>query len=174
MLRIFKSGRRARALALVAVAAGPLVLASCGGDDDGGGGGGKTASDEEYVASMCDSFNTFATDFFADVMAAAMSGGSEAETETKVTEAAKDVFEPLIADLKAMGVPGDVREYHDKMTQQMEDALKAIEEGGLDALDDESAFAEDIEFPSEIEERLSAVAEDTEECADLDLFSSGA
>lgn len=172
MLQLFNSGRRVRSLALSAVAAGPLLLIGCGGDDDGGGGGGPTASDEEYVADLCGSFNTFATDFFAEVMAAAASGGTEAETEEKVTEAAKEVFEPLISDLKSMGVPRDVREYHDQMTQQMEDGLKAIEDGGLDALDEEG-FGEDIEFPADIEERLSAVAEDTEECADLDLFASG-
>lgn len=170
MLQLIQPGRRLRALALSAVAAGPLMLAGCGGDDDGGGG--PTASDEEYVANMCDSFNTFATDFLGEVMAAAFSGGSEEEISDAVTEAAKEVFEPLIDDLKSMGVPADVREYHDQMTQQMEDALKAIEDNGIEALDDESAFGEDIEFPAEIEERLQAVAEDTEECAELDLFSS--
>ena len=169
MLRLFESGRRARVVALSAIAAGPLILAGCGGDDDGGGG--PTASDEEYVAELCGSFNTFTSDLLSDVMAAAFAGGTEEETNKKVAEAAKAVFEPLIEDMKSMGVPRDVREYHDQMTEQMEEALAAIEEGGIDALDD--SFSEEIEFPEDIQERLQAVADDTEECADLELFASG-
>jgi hypothetical protein len=162
-------GQRIR-IAAASLFVAPALMIACGGDDNGdGGGGGGTATDEEYMAAMCDSFNTFTEDLLGQVFAAAATAGAnEAAQEEAVTEAAQDVFGALLDDLRDMGVPSDVREYHDQMTDQMAQALDAIEEGGLEALDEE--LNEEIEMPQDIQDRLTGVAEDLPECEGVDVF----
>lgn len=169
-MRVFDMKRRGRIAGFSSLVLGVAIVAGCGGDDDGGSSG-KTASDEEYVGAMCDSFNTFTEDLLGKVFAAAASGGSEEEAEKKALEAAEEVFKPLVDDMKAMGVPKDVREYHDEMVKQLEEVLKAIEDGDSAALEN-ADFGEDLEIPADIQERLQAVAEKDEDCADLALFES--
>lgn len=133
---------------------GAFTLVACGNDDDGGGG---SASDEEYMRSLCSATADFANDF----------SELDAETEEEMLDGATGVFRDFVDDMRNIGTPDDVREYHERFTEQLDQIVNELEDGNTEAL---FSFDADWEFPDEIQERLSTVAEDIDECQEVGAF----
>jgi hypothetical protein len=156
------------AVLIPALLIGSFALVACGNDDDGGSGGGpgRTASDEDYVRNMCVAMNDFLEDLFGNVMAA-MFAGDEEEAESAAIEA----IDELVTAMRGMGVPADVRPYHDEMVDQFAEGLAQLRAGGFDLWEDDLfGDDDDIDIPEEISERLDRVAQNIDECEDFDFF----
>lgn len=130
-----------------------------GGDDDGGGGGGPSGSgsDEEYVQSLCDSF-----EHFSEAMEDLLTGVDQDSSVEELTAAFVEPFEHFVDDLKDARPPSDVKPYHDDLIEQMQSVVDRIEDGDFDALDDNPIS----EPPANVQARLQAVAEANSTCTE--------
>lgn len=135
-----------------AIAIAGLSLVACG-DDDGGSGNG---SDEDYVATVCGAMVTFGEEV-EDVLADLDPNDTAASID-----AFGEVFANLIDDLEDANPPSDVEDAHNQLLASFRDAQDAFEEDGLEAF--ETFQVEDIQLEPDVEERLAAVAAETEEC----------
>jgi hypothetical protein len=137
------------------------TFAACGGDDDDGGGG--TGSDEDFVADFCELLKNFGEDI--DKLE------DEADSITDLDEIAELLSEPVenladgFADLKP---PADLRDWHKEASDQLKEAAEQLKDGNLDA----DILASDSPIPDPPEDaadRLSAIAEDNEDCQDAEF-----
>jgi hypothetical protein len=103
-----------RGLALVAAAA-LLVLAGCGGD---------TETKNDYVGAL----NKVQTDFADSVQktTAAPTGGDPAAAAEKTFSNLEGAIDKLVADLKDVDPPGDVKDLHNQLISQMGDFKTAV------------------------------------------------
>ncbi len=146
---------------------GVLALAACGNDDEGGPGAtGGTATDEEYASSMCQAASAFVDDLFDSVLPAMMQD-DQAAAEAEAARLADDIFSELVDEMRTMGVPEDVRPYHDEMVEMYSDAADRLEDGDFDAL---AAVEGELVYPAEIRERLRVAAGEVEACAEVEVF----
>jgi hypothetical protein len=164
---------------IVAALAIALVLAACGGDDGGGETGttgetagvtagetaatgatgetatGGTVSAEEWVAGLCTSVSTYATDMqeltegYADTPP---TGDLEEQKDfaVQLLVDAITVTEGFVEDLAAVGVPDveDGQQIFDEMTGAFDEAIAVLEEAqvsveGIDT-SDPTAFATEL------------------------------
>ena len=145
--------------ALAAIGAFALVAAACGDDDDGGGDG----SDESYVRGLCSAVSSMQSD--AEEAFEDFDPQSVDEIEDAL-ETLQDVFGDFVNDLEDLNPPADVSEYHDQVVEAFQAQEELLEEGTLDALSEFGDF--DVPSPPQaVQDRLSAVAENTSECDDL-------
>lgn len=154
-MKRFRAG--ARSLVLVPVAMlGAFAIVACS-DDDGGG----EASDEEYLANFCGATNDFSEEF----LALAMSGDMEDEEE--VMRSLGDAASSFADELRGMGVPSDMREFHDAYTDVIGEMGERLQDGDMSALDDPGDLPE---LSDDVNDRLTEAAEGVEECEDFSGF----
>lgn len=169
-MKLFSNRVRMASVALVG--AGALAFAACGGgDDDGGdgGGSGRTGSDEEYVTYMCETQNSFVEELFP-IIFGAMDAEDEDEAMREAITAMKGLLEEYRDDLADAPVPGDVREHHNRLVSQLGTAIDNLDPDDPESFENFDIGEEEEEFPADIEERLSAVADGIEACEETDLF----
>lgn len=133
-----------------------LVFAACGGD-----GGGGIGTDDEYVEDLCQAFKSMQEDMdslFEDL--------SDETDEQKIAEAFAGPFEELVNGLKKARPPADVKPYHDQLVDSFEQAVNAIKDGDLNALDSVDEISDP---PADIQARLEKAAEDNKTCQEVDF-----
>ena len=162
-LKRFVSGRLL--LLPTLAAAGSLALVACGGDDDDGGGGGS-GSDEDYVASLCGAYADFEEQF--DELLADFNPSNTDDLDDFMSDAA-EIVGSVVDGLEDANPPGDVEDAHENLLTAFRSFRDTLEEGDFGAV--ESADEPDFELPQDVEDRLSAAAENVDECRELDLFT---
>lgn len=143
-------------LSMILVA--PMALVACGGGDGGG-----TGSDEDYVRDVCGAMAKF-DEGLDDLLGSSPSSLDEIE---ELTKDMGSLFKDMANDLDDANPPADAKEANDALVSFLKEAAETLESGDIEAID---SLGEEPEFslPEDVEARLSAVAEDIEECDDLD------
>ncbi len=167
-MKILSNKLRYLSVALLSI--GAMAFVACGGDDDGGnGGGGNSGTDEEYVTYMCETQNSFIDELFPIIFGAMDAEDEDAAMREAIT-AMKGLLEDYRDDLRDAPVPGDVRPHHDRLVSQLSDAIETLDPDDPESFENFDFGEDEEEFPADIEERLSAVADDIEACEETDLF----
>ena len=144
------------------LALGSLAFVACGDDDDGGGGNG---SDEDYVATLCGVFGDFDERFAELLVNADLSSTDDIE---EFMQDAADIVGDIVEEFEDANPPADVEGAHRALLTAFRGFQETLEEGDFGEL--ENAEEPDFDLPQDIEDRLNAVAANTEECQDVDLF----
>ena len=147
---------------LAAIGAFALVAAACGDDDDDDDGEIRTGSAEDYVEAFCEAQN----DFFGDLLGAALELDEDASDE-EVLEAFEEPLRNALDAIRDARPPEGAVEYHRTLVAAFSDVVDAVEDGDVNALDDDPFADIDVsELPEETRAELSSLAEESEACND--------
>jgi hypothetical protein len=147
--------------------AGSVAFVACGGDDDddGGGGGGGNGSDEEYVRDLCNALGSFSDEF--GELSGNLDPSNVEELEDLMDDAA-EVIGNVVEDLEDANPPADAAEFNESFVTTFSEFRDALEDGDFESI---LTFSPpEYELPQDVEDRLSAVAEETDECQELGVF----
>lgn len=135
--------RPARLAVIGLLLLGVVGMAACGGDDDDDSGGvtgavvGKTTtssgndkassagtgSDASYVASICK-----AQVKFQDSLEKIIKDNKDVTDEAKAVTLLTPPMDQLVKDMKAAKPPADARDYHNKVVETFETAIKQLKD----------------------------------------------
>lgn len=146
------------ALGIFMATSGLVAACSSGGDD---------GNDEDYVKALCDT-----SPILDEVLAVALASAfSDEEPDEETVDEMVKVLEKWVDALDDANPPADAADVHNSTVDTLRDSIDQIKSGdsGIDSVFDDDDEA--LEFPTAVQDRLAAVAENTEACDDLDFFS---
>jgi hypothetical protein len=145
-------------LGVVPVLAGAALFGACGGDDDGG-----TGSDEDFVADLCEIMKNFSDDL--DNLEEEAEGAEEFD---EIAELLSGPIGDLADGFADLNPPEDLQDWHEEASEELDKLSDDLDSGELteEAMSGESPIPDP---PEEAAERLSALAEDNEDCQDADF-----
>ncbi len=163
------STMRPRWLALALFAATTFAAglsAACGDDGGSENSGGAGGSDDAYVASMCEAYDSFA-DTFAKLLNERIT--QDPSNSPKSPKEALQLyvipFENLVSGMEDANPPNDVKKHHADMVKALKSTLKKANDGDTNAF---AALASPQlrNLPADVKARLNEAARVNTDCQD--------
>ena len=128
--------------------------------------GGGNGNDEDYVKALCD------TGLILDEVqtVALASAFTDDQPDKETADEMVDVLQKWVDALDDANPPADAADVHNATVDSLRELIDAIksDDSRIDSGFDDDTEA--LEFDPAIEQRLAAVAENTEACEGLDFF----
>lgn len=147
--------------ALVALGGLAIGLTACGGGSStsSSGGSASTGGDEQYVATLCAGWATFAKS-----LGALMPKLVDAESEDATKKVAQEMvapFETFASDMSKAKPPADVKSYHDQFVKALKSVSGELKNGKVDS----AFYTAYLPKPSpEVKARLDRLAAANQDC----------
>lgn len=154
--------RKLAFLGIAPLALGAALLGACGDDDDGGSGGGGGGNDEDYVAAICKAGKSFQEDIFAALEDIDLDASEEEQMEAFVGP-----FEDFANAIEDARPPSDLRDWHGDVVDAINNMVKELKDGNLEALEDSDDPIGDP--PAGAADRLQAIADKNPDCQEADF-----
>ncbi len=128
-----------------------------------------TDADRVYAKQLCTSLNNYLNDFLQK----ASTDPALLTDESKLLKVAGPAISSLGKELKTATPPADVKQYHDELIAKTQEVSRKVQDGTITSVAELASVTTGIKTPPKnVEARLQAAANETQECQDSLLAGS--